>query len=959
MTGTNPNDWQRLEAILDQVLEAAPEARAALLEEICGNDSELREEVEVLLAADAQAEAGGFLGAPAPEYAATLIREVGDASIPPKEDRLEGKRIGPYQIVQQIGSGGMGAVFLAQRADGQFDQHVALKIVRRDLDTQELLQRFLQERQILARFEHPNIARLLDGGVTQNGVPYFAMEYVKGTQITHYADAKRFSIDERLRLFLDVCGAVHYAHRNLIVHRDLKPSNILVTEEGQIKLLDFGIAKPLGPEVTEESASLTRAGERVMTPAYAAPEQVRGDPVTTAADVYSLGVTLFELLTGHLPVNLGSKSGSIDQAILEEEPVKPSWAVKQRKEARKEGAIAAVTPESVGRARNTQVEQLHRRLKGDLDNILLMALRKEPDRRYSSAEAFAEDIRRNLAGWPVTARKDTLGYRMHKFVLRNSIGVAAGSLILLSLLLGLGGTAWQARVASQEAGKLAEVKGFLVSLFEISDPDESKGKTITARELLDAGADRIEKELARQPELKSEMTDLLADVYQKLGAYERAETLSSQSLAMWRSLYGEEHPRVAESLSDIGLALRHRGQYDEAERRFREALEMRGKLLGEEHPDYATSLFQLGLLLEEKGQYQAAEPLLQKSLLLRRKLLGDEHIDVAASLSSLASFLNERGTHARAEELFRESLRIRRKLLGNEHSEVAKDLNNLAELLRDKDDLVGAEALVREALKIYRGRLGEDHPNVIITLQNLASLLHSKGNYEEAKQLYQEALASYSKLHGKEHPTAITVVYNLASLEMDKHNHEEAVALFRGALKTAEASLGDQHPIVAAIRNRIGIGLLELSRPFEAQVYLEKAHSAYRVLYPEGDRRTIRVLAALGSSLLQQGKADKAEPLLYQALTGHLERFGASDRRTAELKMHLGVCLMTNGRLTDAQGLLREAHAVLGEKLGHEHPLSRRAKEALTEVQTRQSKTSQSNLFRELPITRTCPETRV
>ncbi len=959
MKGTNPTDWERIDAILDQVLEVAPEARTALLEEVCGDDSELRNEVEVLLAADAQAEAGGFMGAPAPEYAATLVREVGDASISPSEDRLEGNRIGPYQIIRQVGSGGMGAVFLAERADGQFDQHVALKIVRRDLDTQDLLQRFLQERQILARFEHPNIARLLDGGVTKSGVPYFAMEYVKGTQITTYADAECLNIDDRLRLFLDVCGAVHYAHRNLIVHRDLKPSNILVTEEGQIKLLDFGIAKPVPPDATKESASLTQAGERVMTPAYAAPEQVRGDPVTTAADVYSLGVTLFELLTGHLPVNLASRTGSIDQAILEEEPLRPSLAIERNEEFQRDGVTHRVTPQSVSRARSAQVEQLSRRLEGDLDNILLVALRKEPNRRYSSAEALAEDIRRNLAGWPVTARKDTLGYRLHKFVLRNSIGVAAGSLIILSLLLGLGGTAWQARVASQEATKLAEVKDFLVNLFEVSDPDESKGKTITARELLDQGADRVERELANQPELKSEMTALLADVYQKLGVYERAEALSSQSLAMWRSLYGEEHPRVAESLSDIALALQHRGQYDDAERRFREALEMRGKLLGEEHPDYASSLYQLGLLLEEMGQYQAAEPLLQKALLLRRKLLGDEHPDVAASLSSLASFLNERGTYARGEALFRQALRIRRQLLGDEHTEVAKDLNNLAELLRNKGDPVGAEALVREALGIYRSRLGEDHPNVIIALQNLASLLHGKGDHQEAEELYREALASNNKLHGKEHPTSIKVVYNLASLIKDRHDYEEAVALFRGALKTASASLGEQHPIVAAIRNQLGIGLLELSRPFEAQGHLEKAHGSYRTLYPEGDRRTVRVLAALGRSLLQQGNPGKAEPLLYQALTEHLERFGESDRRTAEVKMHLGLCLMTSGRLTDAEGLLEEASSVLGEKLGHQHPLSQRAQEALHEVQAKQGKTNQSNLFPELRIPRTCPEMRI
>ena len=939
MKHSNPESWHRIEGILERALELAPEARADFLDQACAGNEGLRGQVEKLLAADAEAEVREFMEASARDYAATLVREITKDPASSEADAFEGKRLGAYEIVRQIGRGGMGAVFLAERVDGQFDQQVALKIVKRGLDTGEVLERFLQERQILARFEHPNIARLLDGGVTEDGVPYFAMEYVEGTKITTYCDERQLEINNRLQLFRDVCRAVHYAHRNLIVHRDLKPSNILVDTDGQVKLLDFGIAKLLAPQLAGRSATLTQAGDRIMTPAYAAPEQVRSEPVTTATDVYALGVTLYELLTGHRPLHLETHSQvEIERMIIEETPQRPSIALRRVDETPvSDGTAEKITPESVGRARNTPVDRLCRHLAGDLDNIALKALRKEPERRYPSAEALSEDIRRYLSGWPIAARKDTVGYRFRKFVLRNRVAVVGAGVVMLSLLLGLAATAWQAQVASKEARKAAEVKEFLIRLLALSDPDESKGKTVTAREFFDRGVERIERELSDQPEVKEEVTSLLASVYQKLGLYVRAQRLAEQALFMRRDLYGQEHPKVAESLSDLALALHYKGEYDEAEQLFREALEMRRRLFGERHPDVAESLHNLALLWEEKGDYDTAQTLFQQALEMRRTLLGNDHPDVSASLSDLASLLSEKGQYDAAEPLFREALSTRRRMLGDEHREVASDLNNLAVLLKNKGDYSEAEALFREALVRYENWLGEEHRHVTITKHNLATVLHGKGDHDQAERLYRQVLERYRTLHGEENPDAAYIYFSLATLAEDKADYASAVGLYEETLEMSLELLGEQHRLVAATRNRLGIALLELGSPEDAGLHLRKALATYRNLYSEGDRRTARALAELGRSLVEQNKLEEAEPLLRQALGSHRENFGDSDQRTAQVKVLLGLCLMGTGDFADAERYLTEARPVLTKELAG-HQMSRRAQEALAQLQARRTR---------------------
>ena len=475
--GLAPERWKLIEPLLDAALELPLEARGAFLASACG-DPVLRAEVELLLASCARAE--GWLTRSAPDLYAGLIAELDTPGA------AEGARIGPYRIVGEAGHGGMGTVYIAERDDDQYRKRVALKVVRGGpgLDSQ-LVRRFVEERQILASLDHPNIARLLDGGVTGDRSPWFAMEFVGGLPLDRYCDAHRLSIERRLALFLDACNAVQYAHRNLVVHRDLKPSNILVTDTGEVKLLDFGIAKLLAQSAAADRSPVTQTELRLLTPEYASPEQVRGEPVSTTSDVYSLGVVLFGLLTGGRPHQHAGRA--LERAVLEEEPERPS-------------AVAIRAPVEAAAARGLTPERLRRRLRGDLETIVLMALRKEPERRYLTVEQLAGDLRCYLDGRPVTARRNSWAYRAGKFVARNPGGVAA-AIGLTVLLVGFGVvTAAQSARTARERDKAKQLAGFLTELFAAPDPWRNRGQSVTAREMLDSGAVRLDRQLRDQPE---------------------------------------------------------------------------------------------------------------------------------------------------------------------------------------------------------------------------------------------------------------------------------------------------------------------------------------------------------------------------------------------------------------------------------------------------------------------------
>lgn len=797
-----PYRWKQVKAVLEEALERDPPERALFLVAVCGDDRELQDEVESLLATDT--EAGDFLDEPAfGPYRGDLDRPE------------EGERLGSYRILHEIGHGGMGSVYLAVRAD-DYEKQVAIKIM--GLGTaDEIVRRFHAERQILASLDHhPNIAKLLDAGTSASGRPYFVMEYVEGQPIDEHCAG--LPLPKRLELFCAVCEVVHFAHQNLVVHRDLKPANILVTPEGSPKLLDFGIAKILDP--ARHDPAFTEMGLRPMTLNFASPEQVVvGQPITTASDVYSLGVLVYHLLTGRSPYSENEDRSSLEHAVLRVDPRRPS-------------AVAAGQEEA-------------RRLAGDLDTIVLHALDKNPERRYASAEQLGADIRRHLDGRPVLARPDTLTYRTGKFVRRHRVGVIVSAAALL-MVLGFSvamtilfrRAVEERKRTEQERGRAESVSDFLLDLFAIPDPSLSRGKSVTAQEVLDRGADRIAKDLGDQPELQAELMDTMGRAYRNLGLYTPARNLLERSLAIRRATLHRDAPQVAESLHALAFLLRKLGDDAAAEPLVREAVEIQLRVLGEKHAETLKGLNNWASILEARGEFGRAETLYRQVLELKRRVLGREHEDVARGLNNLAHLLYAQGDLAAAEPLYREALAIRRKVYGGApHPEVASSLNNLAALLADWGDEKGAEALYREALDMRRALYHEPHSDVVRSCNNLAFLLKSGGDLKGAEPLYHEALTIAAAIPElKHHPDRAVVLRNYASLLSDTGRSATAEPLAREALGIFRAGQPPSALRVADAESVLGGCLVALGRRAEAEPLLRGSWEVLKAARGESAR---------------------------------------------------------------------------------------------------------------------------
>ena len=848
--------YQQVKQLYLEAVERDPAERSAFLAAVCAEDDALRAEVERML--DESVETAPLLEAP--------TRGADFPSAPQRlaADELIGQRIGPYKILREIGQGGMGAVYLAERADEQFKKRVAVKIIKRGMDTEEIIARFRHERQILASLEHPNIARLLDGGTTADGRPYFVMEQIEGQPIDDYCNTHKLTTNERLNLFRTVCAAVHYAHQNLVVHRDLKPTNILVTEDGTVKLLDFGIAKILNPEFFPETILPTRTWERPMTPAYASPEQVRGAAITTASDVYSLGVILYELLTGRRPYGFKSLAPhEIAKVVCETQPLRPSTAVR-----RAEITSPEIKPEeSTGKSvleTSGEAERLSRRLQGDLDNIVLMALRKEPQRRYASAQQFSEDIGNHLAGRPVIAREDTLRYRAEKFIKRNKIAVAAATVVVV-LLAGFAVTMWVQSVrvarerdrAERARDKAARVSSFLVDLFKVNDPGESKGNAVTAREILDKGADKVREELKDQPETQATLLRTIGDAYQSLGLLDRALPLLEESLKLRRQASGNNHPDTATSLQSLGELHVKRGEYDQAEPLFRESLDIRRRLYGNEHEAVADSLNSLGNLFYNKRDYTAAEPLLRQAVAMQRKLGGDETA-LALYQSNLAQTMQDVGNLDEAEKLNRESLAIQRKLLGEVHPDVVSSLNNLAVLLLKKRDLDGAEQTFRELLAAGRKLYGEENHHVGLYMANLGYVLSEKGNQTEAESLMRRALEVRRKTLPAGSPEIAHSSLLLGRLLVGKGEVTEAEPMLREAVGTFRRTFPPTNTMTADAESVLGECLTDLRRYDEADPLLTKSYKTIFDYKGNSTKLAQQALRRLVKLYEAEGKQEKA-----------------------------------------------------------------------------------------------------
>lgn len=880
-----PLDWRELQSIFQQAVALPQEDRKEFLDRVCDSNLDLRNEIEALLIADQSQES---VDSPLKLDMANL------------DSKLVGSVIDDWKIIRQIGVGGMGTVFLAHRHTTDFQQSAALKLVKKGMDSEAVVQRFQQERKILASLNHKNIAKLLDGGMTQDGRPYFVMEHVDGLPITQYCDQHRLNISQRLNLFRAVCSAVHHAHKNLIVHRDLKPSNIIVTGSGDLKLLDFGIAKLLDDS---ENQQFTRTGMQLHTPAYASPEQLINDPITTASDIYALGILFYELLTGRRPFEIKRSEQEFRELVLTGQPVKPSDAVTE---------IVSITnktqtAETISQCRSTRVQGLKRTLAGDLDTICMMAMHREADRRYTSASEFASDIQRHLDGLPVSARPDSRVYRLNKFIKRNKASVSIASLAVLSIILitifYTSQLKLQRDIAIKERQKSDEVVRFVTGLFEYSKPSRRLGKDISAKDLLDEGANRIQFELVEQPLVQQTLKQVLGEVYYKLGQEQKALDLLTDALAKQRELLGENHLDVATTKLVLALVHQDRGNYDFAAELLSQALQTKKKLLGELHFDVAEVLsvfaymeqmrggypqaetyFKKGLDISEQlsngdnvylakltkqlgGFYRyldrnsEAEPLLRKALAMQVRIYqGGPHPDINSTKRELAALLRSTGEYQESKRLYLEVIESRTKILGPDHPELGNTWNSYSLLLTRMDDYEGALAANIRFIEILKRAYSEATPSLAAAYFNQASMLRDLDRYSEAIKHYRLASETQDLVGLPEkHVHRAFPIAGIASVYVDQKNYAEATQLYRKVLALRRESLSDDHKTVIDAKNSLGGALTGLKRYKEAEELLLESYQQSLKTRGSKDGRTQRAMRKLIELYKASGQSNQVE----------------------------------------------------------------------------------------------------
>ena len=857
---------RRALTVFEALLPHSAEERSRRLADECGGDPALESAVRRLLERD---EIG--------ESCLDLPFEL--PSEPFYEPSWIGRRIGPFALRQRLGEGGAGVVYLAERVEGNFPQRVAVKLVHTHVDAREAARRFQAESRILASLSHPNIAQLLDGGTTDDGVPYVVMEAVDGLPITEYCDRHRLDLPARLRVFRKVCDAVHFAHGHLVVHRDLKPSNILVTHDGEPKLLDFGISKLLA---ASEGDDRTRTELRALTPAYASPEQLAGRPVTTVSDVYSLGILLYELLCGLRPYDAGMDTPEeLAERLERATPPPPSAAVGE--------ALPAEVSELAAR-RGLSGGDLARRLHGDLDEIVAKAMFSDAEGRYGSVQALADDIARFLDGRPVTARPPRLGYRLGKLARRNRWAAALGALAV-AVIVALAGLAAVRSIelrrerdaaraaeaaARREQRRSEEVTRFLQDAFTLADPGETRGAEVTAREILDAGAERIRQGTVSEPELRATLLETLADVYIGLGRYDAAGPLAEEAVSLRR---GESEPSaLARSLEILGV----------------------------------TRLYQ--------QEFAAAEPPIRESLALRRAAEGPSSLAVASSLFYLAYLHAWQGRPEQAEAAVRRALAIRRRHASGPTVEVADAWYLLAQIGRGRHDAAELGRYYRRALETYRD-LGAGHERrALICLQGLGKLLAADGRTAEAEHILTEAVEGSRALLG-EHPLVADFLVSRASLYRQERRWEEAESDLREALRTYRAAGGESDDLVVAGLVHLGNLLLEKGDLAAAEGPLREAWQQSREALRPDDLRRGSILNNLTMVLLRKGELEEAGGLCRESLPLRRRQLASGEGSISALEGGLAntltLCadvLIRQGRSEQALPLAEEAHATYVEQ---------------------------------------------
>jgi serine/threonine protein kinase/tetratricopeptide (TPR) repeat protein len=918
--------------------------REAYLAGACAGNEALRKRLAALLQADESPDP--FLEPPVGD----LLSQMTTRPAPDSKVEEAGARIGRYKLLEKIGEGGCGVVYLAEQED-PVKRQVALKVIRPGMDSKQVLARFEAERQALALMDHPNIAKVLDAGATNQGRPFFVMELVHGVKITEYCDQNNLSTEQRLDLFLQACHAVQHAHQKGIIHRDIKPSNILVTvQDGKpvAKVIDFGIAKATAGQVLTDKTVHTAFEQFIGTPTYMSPEQagMTALDIDTRSDIYSLGVLLYELLVGKTPFDpkrlVEAGMEEIRRIIREEEPPPPSTRLSK---------LAAEEQTTTAERRHTDAPQLIHRVRGDLDWIVMKALDKDRTRRYETANALASDVERHLSDEPVTAHAPSRVYRLQKLVRRHKLPFAAAGFMFAALAIGLGISLWSLRKANREATRSRQVAQFLQEMLQGVGPSVARGRDTTMlKEILDKTAERVGKDLKGQPEVEAELRSTIGGVYDALGEYQKAEAMHRSALILRRALWGNMNATVADSLDSLGWELLMQDKVDAAEPSFQEALAIRTNLLGSEHVQVAASLYHLGCVRLSQSPNPEAEPLLRQSLAMRRKLLGNANLEVAESLSGLSTALHNAGKpdqaeaaarealaiqarvlpdersaadagitqlrlglalldqnrFAEAEPVVREAVTLRRNLLGSKHHNVAQALDVLAQVLVGETKLAEAEAVAREGLAISRKTIGEQHFTTADCLSNLGEALHKAGRFTEAEAALREALAIWRQLGNLKEKAAnwngAWVCSVLAAALRDQGKLSEVEALYRGEVETAINSPDPGSQAFAFVS--VGDWLRTRGKLTEAEASYRAGSDIYLKVSPDNFHARQSLARGLALTLVSQGKLAEAEALYRETI-----EVGRSSNHTndlANLLAGLGDLLRDQGKPAEAEPLYRE-----------------------------------------------------
>jgi serine/threonine protein kinase len=861
-------NWEIVKDLLHRAMLLPHEQRGSFLDEACPSDASLRGELESLLAADDDVRSS-FLQTPAADDLGA------DNEVKNRFDvvtTLEGGQIFAerFQLARKLGEGGMGQVWLAEQTS-PVRRQVALKLIKAGMYDESVVHRFQAERQSLAIMDHPAIAKVFDAGTTTQGQPYIVMEYVPGLPITEYCDQKKLTIRDRLELFIQACEGVQHAHQKAIIHRDLKPPNILVVEvDGKPvpRIIDFGLAKATTPQLEGESI-FTQLGHFMGTPGYMSPEQA--DPnmqdIDTRTDVYSLGVVLYVLLTGLQPFEtrqrLKQPLYEVLRKLREEEPPRPSTKV----------SADLDTSTAAAEARSTEPKQLAGLLRGDLDWITIKALDKDRARRYGTPSEVAADIRRYLNHDPILARPASAEYRFRKYLWRHrvAVGVAAGLILLLASFVGLQAVqlkriARERDRANRERDRATRITDFMTGMFKVSDPSQARGNSVTAREILDKASNDMDKGLAKDPEVQSQMMQVMARTYMNLGLYARAHELAKSAFDSRMKLLGPNDPETLESMSLFGLILSQEGKYAEAEKLGRQALASQSRVLGPENAATLATMDSLAADLGLEGHHDEQNQLLRQAIETETRVLGPENPQTLQSMHRLGVSLWSAGRYAEAEQQYRKLLEIERRVLGPDHPQTLAAMGNLANALQAQGRLTEAEQLDRDALADYQRVFGAEHRNTTVIMRRLADLLADQGHQADAEKLYRDGLAIRLRTLGAEHPDTLQSQISLADLLLKEGHFQEAERMQRETLATGLRIVGPENPQTLWSQSNLAETLIKEGRYAEGERLASDAFAIERRTLPPTHPETLYTLQRLGLAMTYRHRCVRAAGLFREAI---------------------------------------------------------------------------------------------